>query len=87
MATNPRDPAEEHKELFRTGRRYSSPDFNPAANNHVRTVSDDGAENWATIREQVTSGLLGYIPGVSQAFVRDSLRSASRGLGRGRDRR
>ncbi len=54
---------------------------------HVGTVSEDSANNREVIRDQVAAGLFGYVPGVHQAYVRDALRPASRGLGRGRDRR
>jgi hypothetical protein len=53
----------------------------------VVTVSDSPEDNWEYIRDQVAAGLFGYLPGVHQAYVRDALRPAGRGQGRGRDRR
>jgi hypothetical protein len=52
----------------------------------VVTVADESEDNWQTVRDQVAAGLFGYLPGTHQAYVRDALRPASRGAGRGRFR-
>jgi hypothetical protein len=88
--TVPRDPASEyvHDPLFRTDRRDNGLTINTGhiSGSHVRTVSDDSAENWQFIRDQIVAGKFGYLPGVHQAYVRDALRPASRGQGRARNR-
>jgi hypothetical protein len=67
MTTDPRGPAEE-PELF-----------NPAANNYVKTVTDDGADNLAEIQRRIDEGLF-------SADGSNALRAASRGQGRARNR-
>jgi hypothetical protein len=52
----------------------------------MNTASDDPADNAEEIERRVDEGLFGYTPGVHQEYVRDFLRPANRGLGRGRDR-
>lgn len=67
MATNPRGSAEEPGMFY------------PVANNFVRTVSDDSADNLAEIQRRLDEGLFSF-------DASHALRPVSRGQGRGRDR-
>lgn len=84
----PRDPADEyvHDKLFSINRRDNALNVNPSANNYVHTVADDSDENLDFIRDQILAGMFSYVPGVYHQYVRDALRPASRGEGRGRYR-
>jgi hypothetical protein len=53
----------------------------------VKTVSDDSDANLEFIRDQIVAGLFSGVPGARAQYVRDALNPASRGQGRGRDRR
>jgi hypothetical protein len=66
MTINPRGPAEEPGT------------FNPDANNHVVTVTDDPADNVAEIQRR--------IEGLFSSDASHALRPTSRGLGRARNR-
>jgi hypothetical protein len=53
--------------------------FNPAANNYVKTVTDDSSENLAEVQRRIEEGLF-------SSDAANAIRPVSRGLGRGRDR-
>lgn len=87
----PRDPADEyvHDKLFRIDRRDNALTINPAANNYVRTVSNDAP--WDAVLESAGVAVLGQLPGsvglmARAAYVRSALRPASQGEGRARFR-
>lgn len=76
-----------HDKLFSTDRRHNGLNINPHANNFVKTVTDEPLSNWDAVFASAATSVLSGVPGVPSAALHGAyVRSAMRGLGRGRDR-